>query len=78
MVLDNLLSAEAFFPPLLIFLFDGLHGVVMLCPPNSGVGEINIFRGNLDSAHAEKTRCGDSFSRVVCNGVMLDFLVTVV
>ena len=50
----------------------------MFSPPNYGAGEINIFRGNLDSAHAEKTRGGDSFSQVVCNGVMLAFLVTVV
>ena len=40
---------QGLLPTLLLFLGDGLLGVVMPCPHNSGVDEINVFKGNLDS-----------------------------
>ena len=57
---------------------DGTHGVMIIWPPNSGVGIINVFKGDIDSTHYKQTRGGEIFSQVVCNGVVFYFLVTVV
>ena len=57
---------------------DGPHGVMIIWPPNSGVGIINVFKGNLDSTHAMQTRGGDLFSQSVWNNIMFAFLVYVV